>query len=102
MGRLCVNCQHQDRKKPRNALYLAGDNEMSQGVTWGKKSPDNAVSRCRRNLEPLGRFGKSYFRPVQGQVDNYSDVGDQQEIKALGRLGWGGGWPLCSGPLAAP
>lgn len=54
LGRLCVNCQHQERKKTRNALYLAGDNEMSQGVTRGRKagSLDSAALECRRNPEP--------------------------------------------------
>lgn len=104
MGRLCVNCHHPERKRTRSALYLAGDKEMSQGVTWERKaiSSDDAVSGCRRNPKPPGCFAKSYFRPVGERVDNQGDTGYRQEIKAPGRLGRGGSWPLCSGLRAAP
>lgn len=70
LGRLLVNCQHHERKGTRNVLYLAGDKEMSQGVTWSRKvvSSDNAMVGYRKSPEALlqGVESFGYFRPLLG------------------------------------
>ena len=38
VSRLCVSCQHEERKRARRALYLAGDKEMSRMAIWGRKA----------------------------------------------------------------
>lgn len=35
---LCVSCQHQERKRTRGVLCVAGDNGMSQRVTRGRRA----------------------------------------------------------------
>ena len=46
VSRLCVSCQHEERKRARRALYLAGDKQMSRRAIWGRKavSTGKAVS----------------------------------------------------------
>lgn len=99
-----MNCQHPGRRRTRSALYVAGDNEMSQGAAQGRKavSPDNTVLGYRRGPKSPGCFGESYFRPVPEQVDSCGDIGSQQEMEASGCLGWVGSWPLRSGLPVTP
>lgn len=108
VSRLCVSCQHQRRRRTRGVLWAAGDNGMSQRVTRGRKASALTVlcwgaGGTQSPPRFPGVLWKATFQaPVRECLAGLLPLGLQQEIKASGRRSWGGSWPLCSGPEAAP
>lgn len=93
VGRLCVSCQHQKRKRARRALYLAGDNEMSRRAIWGRKavSTGSAVLGRRRNPGHPRLFWRVVFQASVGTGSDPGDMGLPAGDQSL-RVPWLGWW----------
>lgn len=100
---LCISRQHQERKRTRGALCVAGDNGTSQRVTRGRKASALTMpwQGAGETQSPPGALENHISGLCGNDWPTVLTPGDlQREIKASGRLGWGGSPPLCSGLLA--
>lgn len=94
VSRLCVSCQHEERKRARRALYLAGDKEMSRRAIWGRKavSTGKAVSGPGEpRALPEGALENCFVKPVWNGLQPCRNGTPSRRDQSIGRRGWSGG-----------